>query len=285
MYMPRVPLLVLALLTVATAVIWYGIVTGERRALTVAYLDVGQGDATYIEAPNGAQLLIDGGADDAVLRSLARQMSPFDRTLDVVLATHPDADHIGGLIAVLERYRVDHVIGSGVASETTLYDAYTAAVAASHARHTIARRGTTIHLGDGVRFTVHFPDRDLTGVDTNAASVIGRLQYGATAFLFTGDSPDAIERTLALADQRALAADVLKVGHHGSDTSTTDIFLAAVMPQYAVISAGADNRYGHPHDEVLTQLDRIGASVFGTYTEGTVVFESNGTVVEHVKEW
>jgi competence protein ComEC len=280
MQVRRIPLLILILLSAVNVLIWHAVFATAKQELTVAYLQVGQGDATFIETPDGAQMLIDGGEGERVLRELAEYMPPFDRSIDVILATHPDADHIGGLIAVMQRYEVSHVIGPGVSNDTSTYTAFRNAVAASGAVHTVARRGMRVQLNDRAHFFIHFPDRDLTSVDTNATSIIGRLVYGESSFLFTGDAPDAIERTLAMTDQRTLAADVLKVGHHGSDTSTTDIFLAAVTPQYAVISAGADNRHGHPHKEVLEQLADFNIQTLGTYKDGAVVFESDGETVD-----
>ena len=139
------------------------------------------------------------------------------------------------------------------------------------------RRGMRIVLDHGVVFDVLFPDRDPHGMETNDASVVGRLTYGDTSFLFTGDAPIKIEEYLTMLDVRSLDADVLKVGHHGSKTSTGNRFVGAVSPRYAVISAGKDNSYGHPHQEVLEVLAAHDLEVLVTAQEGTIVFESDGT--------
>lgn len=134
-----------------------------------------------------------------------------------------------------------------------------------------------VRLGNGVDFHVLFPDRDLSGVsDTNTASIVGKLTFGNTAFMLTGDSPESIERYLVARDSVLLASDVLKVGHHGSRTSTSDAFVEAVHPQYAVVSAGEDNSYGHPHQDVVARLQSVGARILGTYEDGSIRFVSNG---------
>ena len=268
-------------LLVATGLVWYVALHEERGGLlTVAFLDVGQGDAALIESPTGTQVLIDaGGPDRSVLRALGRVMPFFDRSIDVVIATHPDQDHIGGLPEVLARYRISHILEPGVAAETAVYDAFEERVEDEGAEHVLARRGTRVELGGGVFLDILFPDRDTTGLETNTASIVAKLSYGTTSFLLTGDSPKQIEEYLATLDGAALDVDVLKVGHHGSKTSTSDHLLGLASPAYAVLSAGKDNRYGHPHQEVLDALGRFGIETVGTYERGTIVFESDGREV------
>ena len=143
----------------------------------------------------------------------------------------------------------------------------------------LARRGMRVELGGGAYLDILFPDRDTDGFETNTASVVAKLTYGTTSFLFTGDSPKAIEEYLATLDGAALDVDVLKIGHHGSKTSTSDQLIGFASPAYAVLSAGKDNRYGHPHQEVLERLARFGVEPLGTYERGTIVFESDGREV------
>jgi competence protein ComEC len=140
-------------------------------------------------------------------------------------------------------------------------------------------RGGVIDLGGGAYAEVLFPDRSLRDVDPNTSSVIIRLVYGKTVFLLTGDAPKEVESYLALLDGAELKADVLKAGHHGSRTSTSKAFVSAVSPQYAVISAGCDNRYGHPHPEVIENLEAVEAEIYSTCEHGAVVFESDGEQV------
>lgn len=264
-------------LFIAVAGIWYAVsAEAQSDVLTVAFLDVGQGDAIFIETPSGAQMLIDGGAGRAVLRELGKAMPFYDRSIDIVLATHPDQDHIGGLPDVIGRYDVSYFVEPGVANDTAVYHSLMRELEEEGAPRVYARRGMQVQLGGGAVFDVLFPDRDVSGLDPNEASIIGRLTYGDTSFLFTGDASKSIEEYLVLLDQEALDTDVLKVGHHGSKTSTARAFVGAVSPEYAVISAGRDNRYGHPHQDVLDTLAEFDVEVFTTAEDGTVIFVSDG---------
>lgn len=266
-----------------TILIWSTIL-GELggNTLTVAFLDVGQGDSIYIEAPNGNQVLIDGGSSAAVLRALSRVMSFNDRSIDVVIATHPDKDHIGGLSDVLERFDVDYIFQSGVLGESNTYNSFIEYITEEEeeeATRLLARRGQVIVLDQGVELHILFPDRDVAEMESNAGSIILRLVYGETSFMLTGDSPQSIEKFLVSVEGANLQSSVLKVGHHGSKTSSAEVFLAAVLPAYAVISAGADNRYGHPHSEVLESFNAIESELLATYERGTIIFESNRETV------
>lgn len=271
---------VLALLFILNVGIWYAVLETQQRTLRVAFLDVGQGDAIYIEAPDNTQLLIDGGSGSQVVAQLSQHIPFYDRSIDAVMTTHPDRDHIGGIPDVLKRYDVSYIFTPGIENDTGAYTTLMRIVEEKGIHHVRARRGMRIRLQDNVVLSILFPDRDVRGVDTNAASIIAHLDYGDSEFLFTGDAPDAMERHVSGIDGEKIESDVLKVGHHGSDTSTTDTFLAAVSPTYAVISAGADNRYGHPHEEVLNQLKEFEVQTFGTYDGGAVVFESDGESID-----
>lgn len=277
-------LVVLALLTSG---LWFDVIAHEASAteLAVHFLDVGQGDATLIETPDGVQVLIDGGPDAGVLRELSAQLGFFDRTIDVLVATHPDGDHIGGLIDVLERYEVGTIVLTENESDTPTAAAFAAAVAAEGAEIVYARAGASLTLGASTTLDILFPDRNPVGFESNASSIIAQLHYGDIEFMLTGDAPKNIEEYLVREHGSALESEVLKVGHHGSDTSTAATFVAAVAPQFAVISAGADNRYGHPHTEVLRRLKSGGlASTFQApmileTKDGTVSFQSDGNRV------
>lgn len=245
----------------------------EPDTLTVAFLDVGQGDAIYIEAPNGKQVLIDGGPNKSVLRELGKVMPFYDRSIDIVLLTHPDKDHVGGLPAVLQNFSVDMVFEPGVTVDTGVYQAFKDEIEVQSIERHVPFAGSIITLDEGVELEILFPDRDMSTSDPNTASIIARLVYGESEFLFMGDAPKAIERYV-LSRAGDIESDVLKVGHHGSDTSTDSAFVARVNPAIAIISAGKDNRYGHPHEEVLDTLQR--SAVVGTYQQGTIVFKTDG---------
>jgi len=251
-----------------------GVCPEER--LCVAFLDVGQGDSIFIESPTGQQMLIDGGRNSSVLRKLSDVMGFFDKEIDYVLATHPDADHVGGLVDVFDRYQVGQVLRTENESETPVWQAVENRIEAEGSQITYVRRGQRFDLGGGAVIEILFPDMDVETLESNTSSIIVRLSYGETSFLFTGDSPKSIEEYLVLIEGEHLKTDVLKVGHHGSRTSTSELFLDEVAPAYAVISAGKDNQYGHPHVEVTDMLFNHGVETLSTAEQGTIVLTSDG---------
>ena len=251
---PRIPAgvrwpLIVAVASVA-ALLWTAALTQRDRGLRVAFIDVGQGDAIFISTPGGRQVLIDGGPGplDAV-RFLGRAMPFRDRTIDMVVLTHAHSDHINGLIEVLDRYEVEEIVERRVEYVSTSYEAWRRAVEREGARVTEALAGQLISLGDGAYLEVFSPaDRLLRGTssDVNNASVAMRLVYGEVSFFLSGDMFSEAEGAL-FARQGSIDSDVLKVAHHGSRTSSRRDFIEAVSPAVAVISVGADNRFGHPH--------------------------------------
>jgi competence protein ComEC len=277
-------LIILLLLLVGNFFVWYVIVREDRQGiLTVAFLDVGQGDAIYLEAPNGNQVLIDGGPGKKVLQELGQVMPFYDRSIDLVIASHPDSDHIAGLVDVFERFAISGFMESGVISDNQTYGVLKNKVAVEGAKEILARRGQRVVLDDGVTLEILFPDRSPENWDTNDASVVAQLVYGENEFLLTGDAPAKIEKYLAELDSKRLRSDVLKAGHHGSRTSTSAEFVGLVQPQYAVISVGKKNRYGHPHPEVLAILQKAGAEILRTDTLGTIVFKVDTSSLAIVK--
>lgn len=262
--------------TVVTLFVWAVIFDRDKGVLTVAFLDVGQGDAIFIESPNGNQVLVDGGASGQVLRELGSIMSFYDRSIDVVVATHPDQDHIGGLPDVLTRFEVGIVLRSGARNDTGAFETLNRL---TEGRALVVRRGMLIDFGDGVYAEILFPDRDVSNIDPNDASIAMRIVYGDTEVMLTGDLPEKVERHLVALGGSLLESDVLKVGHHGSKTSSSELFLGFVKPEYAVISAGKDNRYGHPHPEVVKRFEQFNIPVASTAEEGMIVFESDGELL------
>lgn len=272
-------LMVLLVLTGVGVVVWlpaFGWAERGQPQLAIHFLDVGQGDATLIETPEGLQVLIDGGRDSGVLRALGSVMRVGDMTIDMVVATHPDSDHIGGLIDVLERYDVGVILMTENEGESSAAAAYAAAAATEGADIVMARRGQSFSLGASTTLEVLFPDTDPTDMESNTSSIVLQLEHGHTRVMLTGDSPKNIEEYLVLTYGEHLKSDILKVGHHGSRTSTSELFLAEVDPDYAVISAGTDNQYGHPHVEVTDLLFNYGVETFNTADAGTITFLSDG---------
>ena len=267
----------LVLLLVITVLIWYLVWRADQGVLTVAFLDIGQGDSIYIEGPNGNQILVDGGPNSAVLRRLSSVMPLFDHSIDVVVETHPDADHIAGLVDVFERYKVSYFLEPGIPNDTAPYMALQEKVQNEKGlSKVIARRNMRIDLGRGAQLHILFPDRDVSGVETNTGSIVARLEYGKTSVLLTGDSPIAIESYLVSLNKEDLKSTILKLGHHGSRTSSSQEFVEAVNPDMAIISAGKDNRYGHPHKEVISMLESLHIPFLSTAREGTILYRSNG---------
>jgi len=249
--------------------------------LKVAFLDVGQGDSIFIESPTGRQVLIDGGQNRTVLRRLGSVLPFYDRTIDLIMETHPDHDHSGGLPLVLAVYDADALVRTG--SEEDSDSAKLIALAENKEMLVItARRGQIIDLGGGATLKILFPDRFLKDTDTNMKSIVSMLSYGSTNVLLMADAPSNIEHYLMQLDGKNLQADILKNGHHGSKTSSAEDFVALVDPEYAILSLGKDNRYGHPNREVLDVLDRLKVTTLRTDTDGTIVFTSDGIQVVHI---
>src|SRR3989338_20866 len=251
--------------------------SGDVSYLTVAFLDVGQGDAIYIETPDGIQLLIDGGPDSSVLRELSSQLPHFDRTIDIVLATHSDKDHIGGLVDVLNRYEVGSIITTNNKNDTSIAETFSESVQLEGADLYTAQAGQQYQLGASTTLFILSPLGDPTNWESNSASIVALLQYGDTSFMLTGDAGLNTEEYLVSSYGEYLQSDVLKLGHHGSKTSSGDDFLDTVRPEVAVVSAGIDNSYGHPHPSVVTSLEERDIKILDTSKQGTIVFKSDGT--------
>lgn len=247
--------------------------------LRVYFLDVGQGDAIFIDSPSHGQVLIDGGKNRKVISEIDKILPFGDKSIDVVIATHPDADHIGGLPEVVSRYDVGLILEPGVESDTNIDDELKRRIEDKNIPSILARRGMVLNLGDGVKLTILFPTQDVSNWETNRASIVAKLEYGESSFLFTGDSPIDIENALMRMNQEILDTDVLKAGHHGSRTSTSENFVKIVTPAYAVISAGRNNSYGHPHKEVLEILKNFGSKILTTADSGTITFQTDGTTL------
>ena len=272
---------VIGVLILSNIFVWVAIYARQSGdLLKVYFLNVGQGDAIFIDSPSHGQVLIDGGKNRQVLAEIDKILPFGDKTIDVVIATHPDLDHIGGLPEVISRYKVGLFIEPGVESDNTLDDELENRLEEKNIPTLLARRGMVINFGDGVKLQILFPNQSVSNWETNRASIVSKLTYGDSSFLLTADSPIAIENVLLNLNQEILDSDVLKAGHHGSRTSTAAAFAAAVSPQYAVISAGKDNSYGHPHAEVLNNLAFIGAKILKTFESGTIIFQTDGKILE-----
>lgn len=266
-------------LIMIVSVIYYAVSGVNKGELAVAFLDVGQGDAIFITAPTGRQMLVDGGPGASVLRELGKVMPFYDRSIDVVLATHADQDHIGGLVEVLKRFDVDLFVRTNTTSTSAVYLELEDLVREKNIKEEIIMVPEIISLGAGAEFGILFPTQNTAGWETNDASIVGKLIYGQNSFLLTGDSPQKIEKYLVGKYGNILDSDVLKAGHHGSKTSSAELFIGTVSPLYTVISAGLNNRYGHPSPEVLDLLAKFQEKVLETLGNGMIIFKTDGQTI------
>jgi competence protein ComEC len=247
--------------------------------LKVAYLDIGQGDAIYIEAPNGRQMLIDGGPGPIVLSKLGAVMPFGDRTIDMIVITNPDADHIAGFIDVISNYTVGRVLEPGTFNKSMIYQKLEDMIASHDIKKEIARRGMEVILDKekNIHFDILFPDRDVSSWTSNDGSIVGKLVYGDQSFMMMGDATKYTELLVKQNETpETLHARVLKLGHHGSHTSSSELWLESVQPNLAIISAGLHNRYGHPHQDILDRLASLHIPYMGTYQKGTIILKSDG---------
>ena len=271
----------MAVLMSVSELLWIAALSLPDGKLHIAFLDVGQGDAVPITTPAGKQVLVDGGPDPlSAVRALSDRMGFRDRTVELVVLTHPHGDHVTGLVEVLSRYGVEHIVEREIQFAGAAYQAWRKGVAEEGAEVTQAQRGQVIVLDDGVFIQVLNPPDTLlqgTSSDEHNASVVMRLVYGEVSFLLTGDVFSEVEASL-VSSSAPLDSDVLKVAHHGSRNSSLEIFLDAVSPSVAIISLGESNRFGHPHPEVMAALrQRVPDDmVFLTRDRGTIEFITDG---------
>lgn len=246
--------------------------------LKIWFLDVGQGDAALIESPTGNQILIDGGPDKKVLSELGEVMPFYDRNLDMVIVSHHHSDHIGGLTDVLERYEVGHIIEAGDIYDSAQYRLWRRATEKEGAIKIEAVAGKVFDIGNAATITIIYPFKSFNGVNLSEAhdvNVTAILRYKDFETMFTGDMELSGEVEL-MANNTDIEADVLKVGHHGSKTSTSFFFLNKVNPQAAIIEVGENNRYGHPTQEILNRLENNAVKYYRTDINGTVTLVTDG---------
>jgi len=265
-------------LGVAAILVWTAVFARAQNAgqLEVHFFDVGQGKAIFIEEPAGNQILIDGGPDNSVIEKLSSAMPVFDRDIDLLILTHPDADHLNGLIEVLKRYSVGQIIETGIADSSANYGIWHNLIKEKNIPMIMACAGQEIKIGEGFLLKILFPSQNLAGQsfkNTNSSSIIARLLYGKNSFLFTGDAEEPTEAYL-IGSGAIVDSDILDVGHHGSKNSTSQEFLDAVSPEAAVIQVGANNRYGHPAQEALERLN--GVKIYRTDLCGDIDVLGNG---------
>ncbi len=289
--------ILIGLLMVAL-VVWFLVLNQKPgRILETDFLDVRQGDAILIKTPKGQTVLIDGGPDNKVLEKLGKYLPPLQKRIDIIILTHPHADHVSGLIEVLRRYSVGLVILSGVYLKTDNYDQFLSAIKDNKVEVLIAEAGMAIHFDKNLEFDIISPDKNLDSLvfnkqsegfggnsnDVNNTSIVGKLIYNNFSIMFMADATSKIENQL-LAYGDGLKSDILKVGHHGSKYSSFPIFLKVVAPKAGVIEAGAKNFYGLPSQAALSRLGMFNINIFRTDQNGDIQVLSDGFTTNIYKE-
>lgn len=251
----------------------------ESGIVTVTYLDVGQGDSILIQTPTDNTILIDGGPDSSVLSTIGRQLPFYDHTIDLVILTHAHSDHVAGLVDVLKRYEVQSVLFSSVEHSSPDYLEWKELLSENGIQSLFPIAGQVFLFGE-VRLEVLYPFEDLSNdppEDLNETSIVTRLEYQDTSFLFTGDAPVEVEEQLLHAyPGSTLDSDVLKVGHHGSKYSSSLEFLRSVDADAAIIQVGEGNSFDHPHRLILRRLQGLGIPVLRNDLVGDIEMKSDG---------
>ena len=278
----EVSFFVLGLLFFLNILAWLAVYDlNKPQLLEVNFFDVGQGEAIFIETPSRHQILIDGGPSSLILEKLAESLPFWDRTIDLIILTHPEHDHLAGLIEVLKRYKVENILWTGIVRDTSEYDEWVKLIKNEGAKIKIAQASQRINLSTyevNRHIDILYPFENLEGQEfenSNNTSIVAKLIFGENSFLFTGDAYQSVEKKL-VSRGWGLNSDVLKVGHHGSKTSTSEEFIKQVSPEIAVISVGKDNPYQHPHQETLDTLEKYGIKILRTDKEGDIKIISNG---------
>ena len=240
--------------------------------LHIHVLDIGQGDSILIVSPSGKQIVIDGGPNMDLLSHLNDRLPFFDRTIELLVLTHPDSDHITAFPELLKRYKVDLVAMTGVQHKSGTYDAFLALMEKYQMPIIFSDASQDINIGDGLIFDIIWPPPEVFGTlpkNANNPSFVVRALYKDQSILLTGDIEQEAEEGI-LASGAGIRSNILKVCHHGSQSSSSTGFLLAVDPEIALISAGRDNKFGHPHQEVIDRFHRLGIPTRITADEGTI---------------
>jgi len=279
------------ILLLANVFVWQEVLR-EDNNLKVVFFDVGQGDSIFVETPEGHQILIDGGpSGKRILEKLSKEIPFWDKTIDLVILTHPDYDHLAGLNYVLRRYRVKNILWSGIEKNTKTYQYWIENLKKEKkegGKIVIAERGQIVKAGEAELY-IFYPfeslESKLFDKSSNDSSVVAKLTFGNSSFFLPGDITEKTEKKLISENSSAekiqqLRSSVLKVAHHGSKNSTSREFLEEVLPEIAVISVGKNNSYGHPHEKVLRRLEDFGIKVLRTDIKGDIKIISNGNYLE-----
>lgn len=265
-----------------------------EQKLKVYFLDVGQGDSILIEAPNKVQMLVDGGQDKKVLSALSKILPFSDNKIEIVLGTHPDSDHIGGLSEIMNRYKVDKLLLTvSTSTDKSSTETFQKLLLTASSTGVVVEKiyqGYKIILDPvaNVSADVLWPDKNFEAKDTNQMSAVLKLTMGKSDFLLTGDADKMVENKI-IDSGLDIQVEVLKLGHHGSKTSSDNLFIEKTNSNFFIVSAGKNNKYGHPSSETIDTIQKFitekkpKSEILETSKEGTIKFETNGETLERVK--
>jgi len=249
--------------------------------MRVHFIDVGQGDSIFIESPNGKTMLVDGGVKGAGQNVVSYLKKLGVKKLDIVVATHPDADHIGGLIPVLNSIDIGQFYDSGKVHTSQTFEEMLTLIDTKNIPYNVPKTGDNIAFDADINVKVLNANENAT--DNNDASIVLKIAYGNVSFLLTADAGVSLEKEMMQDDVKAI---ILKAGHHGSNTSSSAEFIQTVHPEITILSYGEGNKYGHPHAEVVERLQAIGSKIYATAEAGTVIVSTDGVNYDvNSKEW
>ncbi|OGY47286.1 MAG: hypothetical protein A3J62_02650 [Candidatus Buchananbacteria bacterium RIFCSPHIGHO2_02_FULL_38_8] len=248
----------------------------QKSSFQFCVFDVGQGDAILTRTARGQNILIDGGSDNTVIYKLGEYLPFYERKIDLVILTHPHADHVTGLVEVLKRYKVKNIFLTGVIYNESGYQAFINLIRQEDINFKIIDEPQRVILDHETELIILFPDQSFLDQEVknlNNTSIVAKLIYQNNLIILTGDFEHEEE---LVSGNWGLLADILKVGHHGSDTANSLEFLAAVKPAWAIISVGENNKFGHPHQQTIDYLSRLGSKILRTDQDGDVCFRLDG---------
>lgn len=270
--------IILFILFLTVILTWQSITSLNDEKLHLNFLNVGQGDAIHIRQKD-LDILIDGGPDKKVLEELGNTMPFYDRTIEHVILTHPDADHITGLVDVLKSYEVEHIYLSGVVKSTSVFEEFLYQIELNNIPVSFLQADDELIFGEDFNFLIFWPTKEYVEKEVsniNNVSIVGKLNYKNVSVFFTGDIENDAQINFISKQTNKLKSDILKISHHGSKNATNDGLLEIVNPEMAIISAGKDNRFGHPHKETLNLLEKFQIRTFRTDIDSTISILSNG---------
>lgn len=249
--------------------------------LKIIFLDVGQGDSAFIEWPSGKQMIVDCGRDSKVLSQLGTVMPFYDKYIDYLLVTHPDLDHFGGCIDILQRFDVGELIYNGLQKNDKSWEYFWDLAGQKKIKKKKIDKYDIWNI-ENTKLTFLYPNKDISidNISDNDASIVFILSFGQSDIMFTGDAEEGLEKYLVENYSEALDSEVLKVSHHGSGGSSIKDFLNKVTPDYSVISAGENNSYGHPSLRIVRRIERVGSKIFRTDLLGNIAFNVYENYIE-----